>query len=64
MPERYLLREQFADLLVKAQLAAAEYEKLFQTAADPTTKDQLQFLARGQYRHVELSERLLEIIDG
>jgi hypothetical protein len=64
MPERNLLRQHFTDLLSKAQKTVAEYNRLAQTAADTQHRQLLQELAHDQQRQVELSERLLEIVDA
>ena len=65
MLERQLLREHVTQLQCKALSAAAEYDRLAGTyISDGKAKDELQRLARDQYRHVELTERLLEILDG
>ena len=65
MLERDLLREHVTQLQCKAMLAAGEYDRLAGTyISDGKAKDELQRLARDQYRHVELTERLLEILDG
>lgn len=62
MPERALLREDFNRMLQTAQTAAQEYEQLGQQAPDPQVQAQLQRLAREKHRHVELAQRLLEIV--
>ncbi len=63
MTERELLRDRFCGMLETAQTAADEYDRLAEAAPDPTTRSELQRLARGQYRHVELAQRLLEIVE-
>jgi rubrerythrin len=62
MPERALLREDFQRMLQTAQTAAQEYEQLGLQAVDPQMQEQFQRLAREKYRHVELAQRLLEIV--
>jgi hypothetical protein len=64
MPERVLLRSQFTDLLSNAQKAAAEYNRLAESATDSKHRQMLAMLASDQQRQVELSERLLEIVDA
>ncbi len=64
MPERILLRAHFTDLLSKAQKAVAEYDRLAQSTADSKHRQVLSTLAKDQQRQVELSERLLEIVDA
>ena len=63
MTERELLHDRFCGMLETAQTAADEYDRLAEVAPDPTTRSELQRLARGQYRHVELAQRLLEIVE-
>ena len=63
MPERAILREHFTGILDAAQAAATEYQRLAEAADDAAQKDQLLRLARDEGRHVQLSERLLEIVN-
>ena len=63
MPERAILREHFTGILDAAQAAATEYQRLAAAADDAAQKDQLLRLARDGGRHVQLSERLLEIVN-
>jgi len=63
MPERALLRERFSGILDAARSAAQEYDRLAEAEQDPATRQQLERLARNQHRHVELTERLLEIVN-
>ena len=63
MPERAILREQFSAMLAKVRTAASQYDQLARSTEDPEARDQLQRLAREEYRHVQLTERLLEIVD-
>lgn len=62
MPERAILREHFAGLYTSAREAAEQYRSLADTAADPARKEQLERLARDGRRHIELAERLLDIL--
>jgi len=62
MPERAILRELFHGLYVSTREAEAQYRSLARNATDPGRKEQLQRLARDGQRHVELTERLLEIL--
>ena len=63
MPERAILREQFAQMLRASREAAEQYEALAQAADEPARREQLERLAREGYRHVELTERLIEIVN-
>ena len=62
MPERVILREHFASILAAARSAAEAYARLARAEHDPLRRQELQRLARDRQRHVELSERLLEIV--
>ncbi len=63
MPERAILREQFEQMLRTASAAVVEYDQLTESTADPLRRDRLIRLMRHKHRHVELAERLLEILD-
>ncbi len=63
MPERAILREHFNEMLQDVSAAADEYDQLAADVTDPDRRDQLRRLTRDKYRHVELTERLLEILD-
>ena len=63
MPERVILREHFNEMLQTVSAAADEYNQLASTATEPPRREQLRRLTRDKSRHVELTERLLEIID-
>ena len=60
MPERTILREMFHGLYASTREAEAHYRSLAGSATDPGRKEQR--LARDGERHVELTERLLEIL--
>jgi len=62
MLEEALLREQFESLLSQEQQALAAYAALIEEIEDPALRDQVQQLHRDKQRHVELTERLLEIV--
>jgi len=62
MLEEALLREQFESLLSQEQQALAAYAALIEEIEDPALRDQVQQLHRDKQRHVELAERLLEIV--
>jgi len=63
MPERAILRAHFVALGQAAQDAAAEYEGLIASADDDRTRGQLRQLARDEQRHLELTDRLMDIVD-
>ena len=63
MLERTILREHFRGLLADARTAAGKYDELARSTEHAETRDQLERLAREQSRHIELTERLLEIVD-
>ena len=63
MPERVILREHFNEMLQTVSAAADEYDQLASTAAEAPRREQLRKLTRDKSRHVELTERLLEILD-
>ena len=62
MLEEALLREQFESLLSQEQQALSAYAALIEEIEDPALRDQVQQLHRDKQRHVELTERLLEIV--
>ncbi len=63
MPERAILREHFNEMLQTVTAAAAEYDQLAAEATGSDRRDQLIRLTRDKYRYVELTGRLLEILD-
>ncbi|MDY7010818.1 MAG: hypothetical protein SVV80_08715 [Planctomycetota bacterium] len=63
MPDRAILREHFNAMLQTTSDAAAEYDRLAKEATDADQREQLLRLTREKYRYVELTERLLEILD-
>ena len=63
MLEQALLREQFQDLLVKERQAWQSYSELASQAETDRIRDQLRQLCRDKQRHIELAERLLEILE-
>ncbi len=63
MPERAILREHFNQMLQITGSAAEEYDRLAQATNDADHREQLRRLTREKYRYVELTERLLEILD-
>lgn len=63
MLEQVLLREQFEELLGKQQSALGQYEEVAARETDPDTRAQLDQLCREKKRHIELTQRLLEIVE-
>jgi len=61
--EQAQLRERFQTLLAQEQQALLTYEALLAHAIDPELRMQVELLCRDKLRHVELTERLLEIVD-
>jgi len=62
MYEQALLREQFRDLLNETRCAQQAYADLAAEADDPATREKLEYLHRQKQRHVQLTQRLLEIL--
>ncbi len=63
MPERAILRDRFSQMLQTAESAAAEYQRLSLDAPADDQRIELQRLAQRELRNVELTERLLEIVE-
>ncbi len=62
MLERAILREHFMEIHRQVRCIAQEYERLARSAPAGDAREELRRLARGQSRHVELTERLVEIV--
>jgi len=62
MYEQALLREQFQQLMDETRTAEQAYADLAGQAADPEMRQKLQYLHREKQRHVQLTQRLLEIL--
>lgn len=62
MLEQAVLREQFQMLLSQEQQALQAYADLVAKVDDPAVREQVEQLRREKQRHVELTERLLEIV--
>ncbi|MCE5277383.1 MAG: hypothetical protein ABFD92_12215 [Planctomycetaceae bacterium] len=56
------LTEQFQDLLVQEQQAAGAYAAMAEQTADAQVKSQLESIRDDKHRHIELIQRLLEIV--
>lgn len=62
MFEQAILAEQFRGLLAKEQQAVRMCADLEAKAADPAFRQELGQLRRDKQRHIELTQRLLEIV--
>jgi len=60
--EQALLREQFQMLLTQQQQALVACAELLRNVQDPAVREQVEQLHREKQRHIELTERLLEIV--
>ena len=63
MPDRAILREHFAEMLRVVEDAAGTYERVAAAAGDEGRREELKRIALDTGRHVELTERLLEIVN-
>ena len=63
MVEEFLLAERFEALLTQEREAVEIYADLAARADDAAIRSQFEQLCREKSRHVELTERLLEIVD-
>ncbi len=63
MFEENLLAEQFEKLLAQAEQAEKMYAGIADETDDASLKEQFQELRREKRRHIEMAERLLEIVD-
>jgi len=61
--EQALLRERFQGLLAQEQQALKAYVELAAQTSDPEIIQKIEHLRRDKQRHVELTERLLEIVE-
>jgi rubrerythrin len=62
MFEQAILAERFASLLTEQQSAERMYADLVPRITDPRLREQIEQLHREKQRHIELTERLLEIV--
>jgi hypothetical protein len=62
MLEQSLLRDQFLHLLEHQQQAVGEYESA-SGVLDAETRVHIEELCRDKKRHIELTERILEILE-
>ena len=63
MFEQALLTEQFEKLLARAEQAEQMYAGIADETDDPDLREQIQELCREKRRHVQMTKRLLEIVD-
>ena len=63
MLEQSMLAEQFRNLLAAERQAENACAELAEQVDDPQLKERLQQFCREKQRHVELAERLLEIVE-
>jgi len=61
--EQAILRERFEELLEMQRRAMAGYAELTAKSSDPAVREDLDHLRREKLRHVQLTERLLEIVE-
>ena len=61
--EHAMLAESFRDLLEQERQAERTYAELVARADDPEVRRQLKLILREKQRHVQLVERLLEIVE-
>jgi len=61
--EQAMLRERFQDLLAHERQALEAYAELAARTNEPEILERIEQLRRDKRRHVELTERLLEIVD-
>ena len=64
MFEETALAEQFEDLLAKQQAAAGWYASMAAECSDPAQREHFETIRREKLRHVELTLRLLEIVEA
>jgi len=62
MLEQAYLREQLQALLDQEHQAAAAYGKLAIDLSDPKLKSHVEHVLRDKHKHIQLAERLLEIL--
>jgi rubrerythrin len=61
--EQAQLRDRFQALLAQELQALRAYEQLAAQISDPEIHGRVEHLLRDKQRHVELTERLLEIVE-
>ena len=63
MLEHVFLRRRFKDLLDKNMAAVDQYDSALETSRDSVASEELDMLLEEKRRHIELTERLLEIVE-
>ena len=63
MLEEMLIRSRFRELLEKNIDAVGKYRSAIEHTSNNASADQLNRLLKDKQRHVELTERLLEIVE-
>jgi rubrerythrin len=63
MLEQAILRQRFESLLKTEQEVQRAYEELSRLVQDPLQQAQIQQLIREKQRHIELTQRLLELVE-
>lgn len=61
--EGAMLAEKFRELLDQERQVEGLYAGLSEQVTDPATKEQIEQIHREKLRHVQLVERLLEIVE-
>ena len=63
MLEQTLLRRQFETLLADQQAVLGQYESVAAQQDDPETQAHFEMLCRDKKRHIQLTQRLIEIVE-
>lgn len=63
MLEQAILAEQLQSLLAAEQEATKKYQALAQALREPQAAEQARQLMREKQKHVELAQRLLDIVE-
>ena len=63
MLEQMLLRQQFETLLADQQAVLGQYESAAAQQDDPEAQAHFEMLCRDKKRHIQLTQRLLEIVE-
>jgi len=63
MFEEAQLAEQFSDLLNRQKEAAQYYAAAADSTDDPNVRREIEQVVREKKRHIQLTQRLLEIVD-
>jgi len=63
MYEQVELTERFQTLLAQERQAEREYGELAAATEEPALREQIEQLRREKQRHVDLTQRLLEIME-